>query len=191
MTELSPQEKIIEAVIICIEKFGLENTTTRKIAEEAGTNIAAINYYFRSKDDLITQSLSATLLHMEEDLQEILQDETKTFTQVLREWVIYLLDGAKIYPRVLVAHMYPPLVEKCLDTPSTASFRKMLNDLTERAIHAYPQHNPDELRITLIQIVSAVIFKAMSTEFFPEIETLTTNELADRYLDLFTGVVSP
>ena len=44
---------IIEAVIDCIEKYGIDKVTTRRIAEQAGTNIASINYYFRSKDVLL------------------------------------------------------------------------------------------------------------------------------------------
>lgn len=41
--------KIIEAAIECIEQFGLKGATNRRIAEKAGVNLAAINYYFRSK----------------------------------------------------------------------------------------------------------------------------------------------
>ena len=115
MTKNTSQQKIIEAVITCIEKYGVEKTTTRKIAKEAGTNIASINYYFRSKDDLIAQALGTTLQHMADDLLAILQDEEKSFNAVLREWVIYLVDGAKQYPRVFMAHMYSPLVEKRFD----------------------------------------------------------------------------
>ncbi len=47
---ITTEEKIILAAINCIEKYGLENTTIRKIGEEAGTNSASISYYFRSKD---------------------------------------------------------------------------------------------------------------------------------------------
>ncbi len=59
---------ILEAVVTCIEKYGIDKVTTRKIAVEAGTNIASINYYFRSKDELIEETLSMTIHHMMEDV---------------------------------------------------------------------------------------------------------------------------
>src|SRR5574341_1009582 len=52
---LSPRDQILGAVLTAIEKHGIDSLTTRKIAEEAGTNIASINYYFRSKDLLVEE----------------------------------------------------------------------------------------------------------------------------------------
>jgi AcrR family transcriptional regulator len=45
----SAEEKIITAAVECIEKYGIKGTTIRQIAEQAGVNIAAVNYYFRSR----------------------------------------------------------------------------------------------------------------------------------------------
>ena len=52
MDTTATEEKIITATVECIEKYGIKGTTIRQIAETAGVNIAAINYYFRSKDQL-------------------------------------------------------------------------------------------------------------------------------------------
>jgi AcrR family transcriptional regulator len=46
MTETNPKQKIMEAIITCIEKYGIQKTTTWKIVEEAGYNTACMNYYF-------------------------------------------------------------------------------------------------------------------------------------------------
>ena len=50
--ELSTEEKIIEAARNIFTQKGFSATRTRDIAEEAGINLALLNYYFRSKQNL-------------------------------------------------------------------------------------------------------------------------------------------
>jgi AcrR family transcriptional regulator len=49
---LSTEEKIKEAARIVFTQKGYAATKTRDIAEEAGLNLALLNYYFRSKEKL-------------------------------------------------------------------------------------------------------------------------------------------
>ena len=48
--DLSTEEKIKEAAKKVFLKKGYAATRTRDIAEEAGINLALLNYYFRSKE---------------------------------------------------------------------------------------------------------------------------------------------
>ncbi|HOA37485.1 MAG TPA: TetR family transcriptional regulator, partial [Flavihumibacter sp.] len=48
----STEEKIKAAARTVLYKKGFAATRTRDIAEEAGMNLALINYYFRSKKKL-------------------------------------------------------------------------------------------------------------------------------------------
>lgn len=50
--DLSTEEKIKEAASKVFTKKGYGNARTRDIAEEAGINLALLNYYFRSKEKL-------------------------------------------------------------------------------------------------------------------------------------------
>ena len=50
--DLSTEQKIKEAAATVFQKKGFAGTRTRDIAEEAGLNLALINYYFRSKQKL-------------------------------------------------------------------------------------------------------------------------------------------
>ena len=50
--ELSTEDKIIEAARKLFTQNGFSATKTRDIAEEAGINLALLNYYFRSKQNL-------------------------------------------------------------------------------------------------------------------------------------------
>ncbi|GAA4793387.1 TetR/AcrR family transcriptional regulator [Olivibacter ginsenosidimutans] len=50
--DISTEEKIKEAARVVFTKKGFAATRTRDIAEEAGLNLALLNYYFRSKEKL-------------------------------------------------------------------------------------------------------------------------------------------
>ena len=52
MNDSSTEEKIREAARTVFLKKGYAATRTRDIAEEAGINLALLNYYFRSKEKL-------------------------------------------------------------------------------------------------------------------------------------------
>lgn len=59
--DLSTEQKIKEAARKVFLKKGYAATRTRDIAEEAGINLALLNYYFRSKEKLFEQIMQESL----------------------------------------------------------------------------------------------------------------------------------
>ena len=53
------REQILEAAYRALVKIGYERITTRRIAEEAGCNVAALHYYFGDKETLLTEAVRA------------------------------------------------------------------------------------------------------------------------------------
>lgn len=51
------RQRLLEATRECLGRKGLAATTSRDIAATAGANLAAITYYFGSKDDLVAGAL--------------------------------------------------------------------------------------------------------------------------------------
>ena len=57
----SAYERILVAAIDSLEEYGVNGATTRIIAERADVNIASVNYYFRSKENLLSQAAETIL----------------------------------------------------------------------------------------------------------------------------------
>ena len=188
MTEMTQEEKIIEAAIECIETFGIANTTTRKIASQAGTNVAAINYYFRSKDELIAKALEQTLEHMNEDMLAILNDEQRSFDAVLDGWIRYMVEGMERYPGIFMAHMYPLVVDKELDVPVVVAFRELIDLLLKRAWRAYPDTNVDHLQRAIQTLISALLFDILAPGFHKDASAHSVDLQVESYLVAFRRV---
>src|SRR3989304_1629807 len=99
----STRRAILEAAVTCIEKFGIDRMTTRRIAQEAGTNIASINYHFRTKDQLVAEALTMTANHMLEDVFAEIEVQGTPFRQILENVLFYLIDGGLRFPRTPTA----------------------------------------------------------------------------------------
>ncbi len=189
------RQLILEAVVTCIEKYGIEKLTTRKIAEEAGTNIASINYYFRSKDDLLAEAMRMTINHMMEDVFAAIDNRGQSFEATLKEVIFYLVDGAARFPGISTAHFYDVIVEKRYDSLGGQAMRRVFEGLAARAAEEFPRKDPDELRFVLVQIFAALLLNMLTPGFFPVPEKFQPldaehcQRAAEQYVRLFFAAV--
>lgn len=72
------EEKIKTAARIIFHKKGFVATRTRDIAEEAGINLALVNYYFRSKEKLFEQIMFETMSDFMKTMSLLFNDEKTT-----------------------------------------------------------------------------------------------------------------
>lgn len=81
--DLSTEEKIKMAARLLFLKKGFAATKTRDIAEEAGINLALLNYYFRSKQKLFDLIMMETMKGFVQSLNAILnENQTDLFTKM-------------------------------------------------------------------------------------------------------------
>ncbi|SEJ49380.1 transcriptional regulator, TetR family [Dyadobacter sp. SG02] len=83
--DLSTEEKIKEAASIVFTKKGYGNARTRDIAEEAGINLALLNYYFRSKEKLFQIVMAERIEKLFGVLAPILNDASTTLDEKLEK----------------------------------------------------------------------------------------------------------
>jgi AcrR family transcriptional regulator len=161
------EQKIIEAAIECIEKYGIQGATNRKIAEMAGVNSAAINYYFRSKDVLIQRAMQVTL-HNAFDWEDIARLPGNSAVERCKSVFNDLIEGGTHYPGVARAHFYDLLTEGNYDTPAVKKLdefvARLVEDLGERGAGL----GPDELRLACAQIASAALLMILAPRIFAD-----------------------
>lgn len=154
MTSDSTELKIIEAAIECVEVFGLKGATNRRIAEKAGVNLAAINYYFRSKENLIERVMQTTLHNAFdwEDFNKLPGDSAK---ERCVNFFLDLIDGGCKYPGMTRAHFYDLLAEGNYDSLSVKKYNEFLAKLVDDVHQRGTSLSIEELRLALSQIASA------------------------------------
>lgn len=81
VSNISTEEKIKNAARAVFQRKGYAATRTRDIAEEAGINLALLNYYYRSKENLFKIIMYETVKSVMQDMFAIVNDEHTTFEE--------------------------------------------------------------------------------------------------------------
>ncbi len=55
------RQRLLDGAATCIRDRGVSSTSSRAITATAGVNLAAITHHFGSKDELVAESLLATI----------------------------------------------------------------------------------------------------------------------------------
>jgi len=97
-SDTSTQEKIKVAAKKIFLRKGYAATRTRDIAEEAGLNLALLNYYFRSKEKLFDIIMFENLQHFIEGIKGILNGRETTIEQKVEAVVENYIDLLKQQP---------------------------------------------------------------------------------------------
>ena len=189
------RQRILEAVVTCTEKYGVDKVTTRKIALEAGTNIASINYHFRSKDELMAEALSMTIHHMMEDVFASIDDTSVPFLAAFENVIFYLLDGSRTFPGMTRAHLYPAVVQRDESSISAKAMMRVFDRLCKRAVQGYAAKDAGMIRFTISEIMSSVLFSLLAPGFFPVPQAYqpsgskSARSVARQYVRLFAAML--
>ncbi len=95
---------ILEAAVRIVSRDGFEGATTRTIAEEAGVNIAMLNYYFGGKEPLLNEMLAHSADKVLQGLSVSL-NHSGTIGEVLRAGFESLWAAILRYPEQLPYNM--------------------------------------------------------------------------------------
>jgi len=193
----SVQQKIIEATIACIEREGIQGVPIRKIARAAGVNSAAINYYFRSKDKLVQEVLRTTVEHVFEDLNEALNDESRSVRERIRVLFSDFMEGAVMYPGISKAHLYAPLIDGDYDVLFVRLLNKFLENLAKK-LGLELGRPAKELKLEVIHLFCAATLPVLMADLFRDFhggrsfkEAKVRRSLIEHVLALYFGKPSP
>jgi AcrR family transcriptional regulator len=154
------------AAIEAIEKDGLSAVTIRSIARRAGVNSAAISYYFRSKDNLLDEVFRMTVEHSLDDIKAMLGPEGGDPLAQLEDVLLYLMDGAVLYPGLTKSQMFDVLVGRRADNLFLRRLNVLLARVAERLKGRRPEESGDAIRKKIVQLMSAGMLPAFMPEAF-------------------------
>ncbi len=164
---MTPEEKIIQATIECIEQYGLQGVTNRRIAAQAGMNGAAINYYFRSKKVLMDQVMKTTLDNAFdwEDFEELpASTPQERCTAIFED----LIKGGCNFPGITRAHFYAVLSEGRTDTEAARRLNDFVGHLAVDMRQRGVTLGEEDLRLALTQLTAAVMLVIMVPDLFQQ-----------------------
>jgi len=93
------QKKIIASASDLFVKKGLRGTTVRDIANASGTNVAMVNYYFKSKENLFNKILDDAFQVLAEKVFTII-DSDLPFFDLIRKWIYSYYEILSEYPHL-------------------------------------------------------------------------------------------
>ncbi len=85
------EQKIFDAATELFLEKGVDRTSVREIASKAGINLALMNYYFRSKENLFDAIFTALMKKNSEELIRILNSDLE-LNEKIRQYVHVYID---------------------------------------------------------------------------------------------------
>ncbi len=154
MTPDDVEKRIIEATIECVEEFGLKGANNRRIAEKAGVNIAAINYYFRSKENLIARMMETTLNNAFDwdDFGTLPGDTARDRCAAIFE---NLIRGGCAYPGISRAHFYELVANGNYQSQIVSRYNDFITRLVDDLLTRETKLKRKEMELACAQIASA------------------------------------
>ncbi|WP_437630216.1 TetR/AcrR family transcriptional regulator [Sorangium sp. So ce854] len=194
-----PRQRLVAAAIDQIEKHGVGQVTVRKIAAAAGVNIAAVNYYFRSKEALLAAALDGSIRHMLADSEDFLARMPGDPMEALSGLLGYYLEGSLRYPNVGRAHLHGAFHADDYSGPFPTLFAPVMERLRALVQAAVPGLDERAAARRVVAALSAVFFPAFFAGLYRGLNALGSpadrlayvRELARQTLSPPAGVTSP
>ncbi|ASA21345.1 TetR/AcrR family transcriptional regulator [Paenibacillus donghaensis] len=149
---------ILEATVELIREEGFGCATLRKIASRANTNLALVNYYFGSKDQLLSDAMRM-LISTFDEVFAALEDPAMGPKERLKHFFVALLGKVQ---------QYPGLVRKMMDQTqhiigSHTEYSRYWKVMRVQQMHAVlteitGETEESRLSTMLVQLYGAAIF---------------------------------
>jgi AcrR family transcriptional regulator len=123
----SVREHILDRTIYLMGKQGTTDVSVRAIAQEADVNVAAVNYYFSSKEQMLTQAADRFVRGFDE-VMRLLTSPGLPPEDRLRRWATEVMRFLVEYPGILA------LMQRQMAAEPLDPFGEALRSAMERAV---------------------------------------------------------
>lgn len=173
------RDRIISATLDIIGNEGFQSVTVRKIAAVAGVNIAAVNYYFGSKDNVVNEALkymSEIINSSFNYLDDMSVSPEMRLRNFLRNYSDIMLTHPDVFRNYISQSMLKLEIEKD-DFLKDARFDKVKNTLEE--IRKFQCEKEVVMRI--LQIIGSLAFSVVMGSKIKKLYGIDYSEKEVRY----------
>ncbi len=176
---LSTEQKIKEAARKIFHEKGFAATRTRDIAEEAGINLALLNYYFRSKEKLFGVIMFETLDAFLRTLIPVINDGTMTLEEKVEFLSSAYIDQLIVEPQIVLFIM-SEIKNRREDSMLNSRIKALLSDsvILEQYRQAVSEGKFPDLNFWhfMINVIGLTIFPFMGASTLKHIGGLTDDD---------------
>ncbi|GHU87910.1 hypothetical protein FACS1894155_01770 [Bacteroidia bacterium] len=160
--DISTEEKIKATAFKIFQQKGFAGTRTRDIAEEAGINLALLNYYYRSKEKLFGIVMEESLGQLFTQLQRLIFEESTSLSEKIDKIAGLYIDLLKENPNLPLfilgeIQSNPEKFKKQAGIPDIAIQEIALIRQTKEQMKIAGIENTDPFHI-IINLISMTIF---------------------------------
>ena len=172
--ELSTEDKILLAASKVFTEKGFSGTRTRDIAEEAGINLALLNYYFRTKEKLFEQVMKVKIVLLFGQIIPIVTNEKTTLEEKIDLASAKYFDILTKNPNLPI-FVLSEIQKKTSDVKSILPFEKVLNNsfLMKQIKERKPDINPFHF---LFNFLSMTVFPFLGKPILQSFDLMTDKE---------------
>lgn len=156
LKKMDTKSRIMATAIDIMGRNANIDVTIREIARQANVNIASINYYFGSKEQLFIE-VENTLVGGIDDIYGLLSDNSNSMRVNLINWADDLMQYLLEYPGIIFLWASRVIKDKTdnqdiikLIAYSEANLNEIVKQLTGT-------DNADEIEFKVIQLISSII----------------------------------
>ena len=131
-SENSKRNDILSAALALFLENGYEKTSVRMISQKVGCEVGLVYYYFKTKEDVFENALSAYFTQIEEELKALVEKSTNSAESTLSLFADHIEEKANhyrdIFPSTVHFSIRCAVCEKITTLAET-----YLNDMLQKA----------------------------------------------------------
>lgn len=172
--ELSTEDKILLAASKVFTDKGFSGARTRDIAEEAGINLALLNYYFRTKEKLFEQVMKVKIVLLFGQIIPIVTNEKTSLDEKIDLASVKYFDILTKNPNLPI-FVLSEIQKKTSDVKSILPFEKVLNNfyLMKQIKERKPEINPFHF---LLNFLSMTVFPFLGKPILQSFDLMNDDE---------------
>ena len=182
--DISTEEKIKSAASRLFTEKGFDAVRTRDIAEEAGINLALLNYYFRSKEKLFELIMRENFHQFIEQLIPIMGSEELPLEQILTQVCANYIDLLKTNPdlpffiitEIRKGNRKPAILKDRMTKVRAAFIKRIEQTVVGRKM------TPSEKSHMMMNFMSLILFPFIAQPVLMEVNKLTQKDF-DKLMD--------